>query len=48
MRRETVHRDELMKPDLVCEILLALSGVVIFVPLLLMLALALAQGAALQ
>jgi hypothetical protein len=46
MRRDIVHRDELMKPDLLGEIVLAGSGVVIFVPLLLIVALVLTQGAA--
>lgn len=48
MRREVLHQDELLKPDLFGEIVLVLSGVVIFVPLLLIVALALTRGAALQ
>lgn len=36
MRKETIHPDELMKPDLLCEIVLVVSGVAIFVPLLLL------------
>ncbi len=33
-----IHPDDLMKPDLLSEILLAASGFVLFVPLLLILA----------
>jgi hypothetical protein len=48
MRREIVHQDELMNPDLVGEIVLTLSGIAILVLLLLIVALALTHGAAPQ
>jgi hypothetical protein len=44
----TTHADDLMKPDLFSEILLAASGVMLFVPLLLMVVAALTQSAALR
>jgi lipopolysaccharide/colanic/teichoic acid biosynthesis glycosyltransferase len=46
MRREILHQDDLLKPDLFGEIVLALSGIVIFMPLLLIVALALTQNSA--
>jgi hypothetical protein len=39
----TMRRDELMKPDLLGEIVLVGSGIVLFVPLLLILVIALTQ-----
>jgi hypothetical protein len=48
MRRDIVRPNELMKPDLLSEIVLVGSGVLIFVPLLLILALAFTSGAALH
>jgi hypothetical protein len=38
-----MRRDELMKPDLLAEIVLVGSGIVLFVPLLLILVIALTQ-----
>jgi len=38
-----IHPDDLMKPDLLSEILLAASGLILFVPLLLILAAVLAR-----
>jgi hypothetical protein len=46
MRQEILHQDDLLEPDLFGEIVLALSGIVIFVPLLLIVALALTQNSA--
>ena len=43
-----IHPDDLMKPDLLSEILLAASGIILFVPLLLILATALAHSAVLH
>ena len=42
----TTHPDDLMKPDLLSKILLTASGVILFVPLLLILADAISQSAA--
>jgi hypothetical protein len=39
--QQTTHPDDLMKPDLLSEILLAGSGLILFVPLLLILVAAL-------
>ena len=44
----TTHADDLMKPDLLSEILLAASGVLLFVPLLLIVAAAFTQAMALR
>jgi hypothetical protein len=44
----TTHADDLMKPDLFSEILLAASGVMLFVPLLLIAVAALTQSTALR
>jgi hypothetical protein len=44
----TTHADDLMKPDLFSEILLAATGVMLFVPLLLIAVAALTQSAALR
>jgi|HubBroStandDraft_2_1064218.scaffolds.fasta_scaffold2273207_1 hypothetical protein len=43
-----MHPDDLMKPDLLSEILLAGSGIVLFLPLLLILVTALTQSATLR
>jgi hypothetical protein len=43
-----MRRDELMKPDLVGEIVLLASGIVLFLPLLLLLVVALTRTAALH
>jgi len=42
------HPDDLMKPDLLSELLLVGSGLILFVPLLLILVTALTQSAALR
>jgi hypothetical protein len=42
------HPDDLMKPDLFSELLLVGSGLILFVPLLLILVTALTQSAALR
>jgi hypothetical protein len=42
------HPDDLMKPDLFSEILLIGSGLILFVPLLLILVTALSQSAAVR
>ena len=42
------HPDDLMKPDLLSEILLVGSGLILFVPLLLILATALTQSITLR
>lgn len=42
------HPDDLMKPDLLSELLLVGSGLILFVPLLLILVSALTQSAALR
>lgn len=42
-----MHRDDLMKPDLLSEILLLGSGVLIFGPLILILVVALTRAASL-
>lgn len=46
--RPPTHPDDLMKPDLLSEILLLGSGIVLFVPLLLILVAALTQSVALR
>jgi hypothetical protein len=46
--QHTSHPDDLMKPDLLSEILLVGSGIILFVPLLLILVAALTQSAALR
>jgi hypothetical protein len=43
-----MHPDDLMKPDLLSELLLAGSGLILFVPLLLILVTAVTQSAALR
>jgi hypothetical protein len=43
-----MHPDDLMKPDLLSEILLVGSGFILFVPLLLILVAALVQSVALR
>jgi hypothetical protein len=42
--QQTTHPEDLMKPDLLSEILLAASGLVLFIPLLLILLAALTQS----
>jgi len=44
----TTHPDDLMKPDLLSEILLVGTGLILFVPLLLILVSALTQSIALR
>ncbi len=46
--KKQMHREDLMNPDMLSEILLLVSGSVIFVTLLLILAAALTQTAALR
>lgn len=45
---DMTHRDDLMKPDLLSEILLVASGLILFVPLLLILVAALTHSSALR
>jgi hypothetical protein len=44
----TMHREDLMKPDLLSEILLVASGLILFVPLLLILFAACTQSVAMR
>jgi hypothetical protein len=46
--QHSTHPDDLMKPDLLSEILLAGSGLILFVPILLILVAAVGQSAALR